>query len=229
MAIRSRFVLAALAALLVIPATAVSAGAETFILVDDTYRTPVGKTLEVAAPGYFANDTLPAVASSGIGTEDLPSHGQLEGYGATGAFTYIPDTGFSGVDSFDYLVRDDTTGEVKRATVTIHVEAVDAVDDEYFVNAGETLTVDVPVAANDTRPASYETALVNSTDHGVLNFAPITATFTYTPDSGFIGTDTFTYRLSNANHPESNDVGTVRINVLAPGHDCAVCDGYCTG
>ncbi len=219
MAIRSRFVRAALAAFLVLPATALAAEAvEGLNAVDDSYRTPVNQQLNVPGgpEGIHGNDTL--LECWGFSMSAFPSHGTMTIPAVDGSFTYTPDADFSGVDSFKYTLRNCDTGEfTPDATVTIRVEAVDAVDDTYSVNVGETLTVGGGgVAGNDTRPGSYTTALVDNVDHGVLNFDPITSNFTYTPDSGFAGADTFTYRLSNANHPASNDVGTVTINIVAP-------------
>jgi hypothetical protein len=199
------------------------------IAVDDSYRTPVGQTLSVSAPGYLENDTRNGAC---IALGSFPSHGTLSNF-TEGGFVYAPDAGFSGVDSFTYSFEDcATAGEpLSTATITIRVEAVDAVDDSYSVNAGETLTVEggEGVTENDTRPGSYLTLLVDDTDHGDLTFFPQYGTFTYTPDAGYAGTDTFRYSLYNANHPTSNDTATVTITVVDPNPDpVAVDDLYST-
>jgi hypothetical protein len=219
MTIPSRVVGLAVAILLILPTSA--SAAEPFVLEDDSYRTPVGQTLVVAAPGFLGNDTLPVPGGAFMDSSDFPTHGSLSpnvvSGSLDGAFTYVPNAGFSGVDTFQYGYHDSTTSEEKKATVTIRVEAVDAVDDTYSVNAGQTLTVESPgVVANDTKPVSYLTAVVDSTDHGALDFNNAFGSFTYTPEAGFSGTDTFTYNLYNAQHPSSSDVATVTITVIPP-------------
>ena len=86
---------------------------------DDTYETDEDTELVVPAPGVLANDTdddsdpLTAVLGDG------PTDGTVS-LAADGSFTYTPDTGFNGVDTFTYSAHDgtDPSGE---ATVTITV------------------------------------------------------------------------------------------------------------
>ncbi|MDT8382041.1 MAG: ExeM/NucH family extracellular endonuclease, partial [Brevefilum sp.] len=74
--------------------------------VDDYYKTGEDETLVVEAPGVLANDRDPnaldeftAVLKEGTG----PSHGDLT-LNEDGSFTYEPDTGFVGEDSFEYYL-----------------------------------------------------------------------------------------------------------------------------
>ncbi|WP_242121976.1 Ig-like domain-containing protein [Sphingomonas lacusdianchii] len=80
---------------------------------DDSYVVGVDTVLTVAAPeGVLANDTDaeddPLIASLLTG----PSHGTLA-LNADGSFTYTPDAGYEGQDSFVYQVSDgeDDSGE----------------------------------------------------------------------------------------------------------------------
>jgi hypothetical protein len=66
---------------------------------------------------------------------------------ADGSFTYTPDTGFSGEDTFTYQVSDgEADGNL--ATVKISVDQVnaapEAADDSLSVVSGNTLNVDAP-------------------------------------------------------------------------------------
>jgi VCBS repeat-containing protein len=72
----------------------VSAGA-------DRYTSINGQTLSVAAPGVLANDAEVNGAALSAATFSGPSFGVLT-LNADGSFTYVPQPGFSGVDSFTY-------------------------------------------------------------------------------------------------------------------------------
>ncbi len=89
------------------------------VAVDDGYTTPQDTTLVVDAPGVLANDidtdplTVAVVAD--------PTHGVLA-LAADGGFTYTPDAGYSGSDSFTYEASDATV-DSNPATVRITVGA----------------------------------------------------------------------------------------------------------
>ncbi len=208
----------ALVALVVQPAPALAES--TCVLQDDTYHVDVGQTLVVATPGFFANDTLSCPGSGFADSDDFPSHGSVAlGPPVNGGFTYIPTGSFHGTDSFKYGYHDNDTGEELKATVTIHVDLLDAVDDTYNMDKGTTLTVGGGgVVDNDTHEApSYLTEVTDTTDNGVLNFNPSFGSFDYTPTNpAFVGTDTFTYRLYDADNVSYGDTATVTINVNEP-------------
>ena len=85
---------------------------------DDSYTTPEGQTLSVAAPGVLANDTDPNGDSLTASLVSDVSNGSLT-LDADGAFTYTPTAGFTGTDSFTYEASDgDSTAQ---ATASIQV------------------------------------------------------------------------------------------------------------
>ena len=83
----------------------------------DTYAADFNGTLVVAAPGFLANDVLNGATVSLVSST---SNGSLT-FGTDGSFTYTPDTGFAGSDSFVYRLTN-TWGEFE-TTVTIVVSA----------------------------------------------------------------------------------------------------------
>ena len=89
---------------------------------DDAYTAYKGATLTVPASGVLSNDTDanddPMTATSASD----PANGSVT-LNADGSFTYTPDAGFSGTDTFTY-VADDGRGFTDSATVTITVEAL---------------------------------------------------------------------------------------------------------
>ena len=202
------------------------------VAVDDDYSTSQDTALEIPAwLGVLANDTdqdgdyLIAVLVSNA------SHGTAA-LNSDGVFTYVPDAGFTGTDSFTYKASDELA-DSNVATVTITVNAVNhepvAADDEYGVPSDTTLVVDAPgVLENDSDvdDDTLSSVLVNTTSHGSLTLNP-DGSFTYTPDAGFSDIDLFTYRASDST--DYSNMVTVTINVHAVNHPpVAVDDEYST-
>ena len=77
--------------------------------------------------------------------------------GVDGTFVYVPDANFSGIDQFQYVLRNSDGGEAT-ATVTVTVDPVDdapvARDDIFFSAPDTPLILDVAtdLLANDSDP-----------------------------------------------------------------------------
>lgn len=166
---------------------------------NDTYGVDEEDVLTVSVPGVLANDgdadgdPLTAVKVSD------PVNGSLS-FSTNGSFSYTPDTNFYGVDSFTYRANDGTASSAP-ATVTITVtnvaDAPVAVAESYGVAAGASLNVAAPgVLGNDSDADGDSLTAVKVSDplHGSLALTSGGA-FVYTPDSGYLGTDSFEYRV----------------------------------
>jgi len=193
----------------------------------DSYTTNEDTALTVAAPGVLANDTdvdgnaLTAALVTG------PASGTLT-LNTNGAFTYTPNANFNGTDSFTYRANDGTTTSGP-ATVTITVVPVNdapvANADSYTTNQDAALTVAAPgVLANDTDVDgnTLTAALVTGPASGQLTLNA-NGSFTYTPNAGFNGTDTFVYRASDGT-TVSNPVA-VTITVVPPTEELSTISG----
>lgn len=181
----------------------------------DTYSTDEDVALVVPAPGVLANDTDPEGQTLTAEMASAPTNGTVV-LNADGSFTYTPNANFSGLDSFTYKAKDGTQYS-DPATVSITVNPINdrptAVNDAYTATEDTTLTVDAPgVLANDTDvdSPSLTAVLVSTTSNGTLNLNS-NGSFTYTPNSDFAGTDTFSY-MANDGTADSN-VATVTITV----------------
>lgn len=121
-----------------------------------------------------------------------------------GNFTYVPDKNFAGADTFPYRLNDGRFNS-NVATVTINVSAVNdapiALDDHYTVDRDTPLNVGVStgVQANDgdVDGDTLTIKVVSGAANGFLLLYGDGA-FDYTPNPGFIGTDTFTYLASDS-------------------------------
>jgi hypothetical protein len=147
-----------------------------------------------------------------------PQHGTANVSWAMGQVTYVPDQGFTGADSFSYTVNDDQGAVSNAARVTIAVAAAPnlppvAVDDSFVTDEDQVLVVPVPgVLGNDFDEDGDLLAvrLVHSSLHGTLSLKA-DGSFTYAPDSGFTGIDSFGYQALDG-QAESN-VATIAISV----------------
>ncbi len=175
--------------------------------VADDYTTPEGETLVVdAEDGVLANDT-DAEDEPLTATSVTPAgNGSVE-VAEDGSFTYTPDAGFSGEDTFTYRA-DDGTSTSAATTVTITVEEEGeqpnstpvARANAYTAVSGVALTVGVPGVLGDDEDADeldeLTASLVDGPVNGTLDLAA-DGSFTYTPDKGFVGKDRFTYTASD--------------------------------
>jgi hypothetical protein len=149
--------------------------------------------------GVLANDvnSIPGTTLSAT-LVSVPSHGTIA-FNSDGSFSYTPDLGFDGIDSFTYQVFVGLfAGNV--ATVTIGVfQPPLAANDTYSTNENTALTVAAPgVLGNDSDPQGLPLTTVLDTppSDGSLTFNS-DGSFTYTPATNFFGTDIFKYDASN--------------------------------
>ncbi|HID23007.1 MAG TPA: tandem-95 repeat protein, partial [Planctomycetaceae bacterium] len=184
---------------------------------DDYYSTGEDKTLTVAAPGVLGNDTeLDGDPLSALLVDDV-ARGSLS-LAADGSFTYTPEANFHGTDTFTYK-NNDTHTDSNVATVTITIDPLNdapvASGETYYVSQDHTLSVAAPgVLGNDTDADgdALTAQLVAGPTNGSVTLNA-NGSFSYTPDPGFSGTDTFTYQ-ANDGKADSNVV-TVTIIVTS--------------
>lgn len=187
--------------------------ADSYTTLEDTLLTVDGS---VAFPSVLDND---ADVENDILTAELlttTTRGTLTFNEADGTFTYQPSLNLNGLDSFTYRTFDGDRYSAP-VTVTINVtpdnDAPVAQDNNYTVEERATLTVSVPgVLGNDSDvdSATLTAVLVSTTANGSLTLNA-NGSFTYTPNTGFLGNDTFTYRASDGSLTSA--IATVTINV----------------
>jgi len=137
-----------------------------------------------------------------------PEHGTTSVDGNT--VTYTPDAGFTGVDTFLVTVCDSNDAcAMSLVTVTVadgNVAPV-AMDDVISTTEGTPVTFDP--TTNDVDTDELTVTTVSDPAHGtaVINGD---GTVTYTPDAGYVGTDTFTVTVSDGT---ATDTSTVTVTV----------------
>jgi|GEM_PF-1463014 len=206
--------------------------------VDDQYRTAKNTLLEVAAPGVLSNDGYVPFEYLSVGKLTDTEHGTLS-FNPDGSFTYEPENGFVGTDSFFYEISamqpmvyslEGDNGDngmeeewdnpddplIAKVTITVYGNAPVAANDSYNTNRNATLTIAAPgILANDSDAEgdSLAAVLVNSTSNGTLTLNA-DGSFTYVPNSNYVGTDSFTYKANDG--IDDSNTATVTINVRRP-------------
>lgn len=157
------------------------------------------------------------------GSWSQPAHGTLTTHRSTGQVTYTPDPGWSGTETFTYVLANELDGQnatwLTRSTpvpVTVTVEPPDAVAhaDEVLVRRGAT-RVDIPLSSlflNDT-PAD-ELVLVGHGPAGLGTVVRVGDELRYSPAEGFerFGEDTFTYTVRRfGGNPNVQPTATVTL------------------
>ncbi|MGH1392461.1 MAG: Ig-like domain-containing protein, partial [Trichormus sp.] len=196
------------------------------VTVNDSYSTQAGQQLVVAvANGVLSNDTDAQSDPLTAAVVQAPSNGILS-FNADGSFAYTPNAGFVGTDSFTYLANDSKVNSAP-ATVSITVNAPPpppndppvTVNDSYSTQAGQQLVVAVAngVLSNDTDAQSdpLTAAVVQAPSNGTLNFNS-DGSFAYTPNAGFIGTDSFTYLANDSKVNSTPATVSINVNPVTP-------------
>lgn len=129
-----------------------------------------------------------------------------------GTFSYVPNTGFTGVDSFSFQAGDGTLVSAN-TLVTVHVGITNSLP----VVSPITLTTSTDTALNGTLTATDAdgdplTFSVGSTaaTNGTIVINP-DGTFTFTPTAGFTGIASFSYRASDGLGTSPDATATVNV------------------
>jgi VCBS repeat-containing protein len=189
------------------------------VAVDDSYSVDENDTLIVAPPGVLLNDTDPEGDLLSASLVSDVANGTLS-LRPLGDFDYTPNPGFSGTDSFTYVVNDGTS-DSNVATITITVNQVNdnpptANDESYVTNEDAQLVRAAPgVLSNDTDLDNdpLTAVLISDVSHGTLNLNS-DGSFNYIPDPDYFGIDSFTYTAYDGLHTSNVATVTITLNPI---------------
>jgi VCBS repeat-containing protein len=171
----------------------------------------------------LGNDTDPENDSLTPGVVSGPANGILS-LGSDGSFTYTPNANFSGSDSFTYIAND---GELDSNFATVSITVNDlpppntppvATGDSYSTDEGVTLIIGgTGVLGNDSDADNdpLTAILISGPANGGLSFSS-SGIFDYFPNSGFSGSDSFTYQVSDGTDTSDPVTVTITVNDLPP-------------
>lgn len=164
------------------------------------------------AINVLANDSDPAGHALAVTAVTQAAHGTVV-INPDNTISYTPNANFSGTDSFTYTV---SSGPVSTsaATVTLTVQPTQDVpvaqNDQTSTNRNTPIVINV--LGNDRDPDGDQLSIASfsQASHGTVT-KNADGTFTYTPDSGFSGVDSFTY---TATDQTSSSSATVSVQVV---------------
>jgi len=186
------------------------------VAINDSATTPVDTLVNINVAG---NDTDPndAVVPASVVIVTQPAHGTAVAVG-DGTVDYTPSAGYIGNDSFTYNIKDGGNNVSNNATVNIAVGdgTVLPVANNDTATTDESVAIMVDVLANDTDTNNdideTSVVIVSDVSHGTTSVNATTGVVTYTPTAGYVGSDSFTYKVSDDAAHESN-VATVTLTV----------------
>lgn len=132
----------------------------------------------------------------------------------TGAFTYTPKADASGVDTFTFKANDGTT-DSNIATITVTIAPVN--DAPVAADGSLTVNIDTPQAgtlsATDVDGPGLTFVIEQNGTKGTAAITNAsTGAFTYTPQPGASGVDTFTFSASDGS--AASNIATVAVNII---------------
>ncbi|MBK7957835.1 MAG: cadherin-like domain-containing protein [Bacteroidetes bacterium] len=144
---------------------------------------------------------------------------------SNGSVNYAPPTDFVGVDTFSYMVCDNSIPSAKCDTALVIITMTNdstaipniapvAVDDYANTTIGKPVTVAVKI--NDSDPdgnALGIPAVISAPTYASSFVLNPSGTYTYTPDSSFNGNDTFMYSICDSGSPILCDTAMVVITI----------------
>jgi large repetitive protein len=199
--------------------------------IPDAAVTLEGELLDVSAPGVLSNDSDPDSEVLTAGLIAGPTHAETFSLEASGAFTYLPEVHFNGLDGFTYTVTaDGKTSAPVAVTITVGGVASKPVALADHFDAVEDTPLTVPgatgVLANDTDfdGGGLIAELVGEEPRGTVGLSE-DGGFTYTPEADFHGVDTFSYKAIGKEGALESDVALVTL-IVAAVNDAPIAELY---
>jgi VCBS repeat-containing protein len=209
------------------------------------------------AGNVLVNDTdVDGAAPTKAVLVDGPTRGNVT-LNADGSFLYVPLPNFFGIDHFTYVARDaaDAASAVTDVKVTVNevndapVVSGEAIDTAHDTSVTGNVLVNDTDKDNDDGYAGNEDTLTATLLSGPSSGTLVLGSdgrFTYTPNAGFTGTDSFRYQVSDgrggvgqgvatitvaAGEPAPEPEGTVQLvdDVTQPGKTALVINGTARG
>ncbi|MCK9486844.1 MAG: Ig-like domain-containing protein [Dehalococcoidia bacterium] len=177
------------------------------VLANDT--DPDGNTLSIASVGLAADGTA-AISGNSI--------------------IYTPRANFHGTDAFNYVVTDGDLLASALVTVTVTPvnDAPEARDDTATVRKDQARVIDVLANDRDVDGDTMTLQAVSAPAHGtaVINGGKVT----YTPATGYVGSDAFTYVVSDGALSDTAVVSIAVKDTTKPvsDHDARVAEACAT-
>jgi hypothetical protein len=129
-------------------------------------------------------------------------------------FTYTPDAGFAGQDSFSYTATNDNGIVGNTAIVTIAVPTQIPSASSFSLTTGMNVAVVLPFSATDPNDLALTYSVSSNPANGSVSQSG--DVFTYTPNSDYLGADSLQYTASNSTYTSTPASVAVSVNSRVP-------------
>ncbi len=180
------------------------------VAVEDTAATDEDVALVVDVATLLANDTDADGDALTVTAVDGAENGTVELAGDSVTFT--PAADFNGSASFTYTVSDGTLTDTGTVQVTVNAVNDAPVAQDQTVAVAMNGSGDITLSGTDVEGDALTFAVVTMPSHGTLSGTG--ASLTYTPDTDYTGSDSFTFRANDGSLDSAE--ATVTLDVVAP-------------
>ncbi len=183
------------------------------------YPAPVANNDAVSSPKNTAatifpttNDVINGISIRPLTVISQPANGTATASGSS--IIYTPATDFTGTNTFTYqLVVDGRTSNTATVTVTVTDATPVSVTNDDIATTYQNTPVTISVLNNDVIKGVYQSLTVNTQPaNGVATISG--NKIIYTPNTGFRGTNSFTYIVTTTNG--NSNASIVKVTVLPP-------------
>ncbi|MEL7038730.1 MAG: PQQ-dependent sugar dehydrogenase [Cyanobacteria bacterium J06592_8] len=183
----------------------------------DTFEVNSGSTSNIL--DVLGNDSDPDGDDLVLMSVNSVTNGSVEINATEDALLYTPNIGFTGTETFNYELSDGNGGTAQGA-VTVNVVAAsgqpNTENDSFAIDEDSSNNV-LDVLLNDSDPDNDPLSItsVGATDNGgVVTINGTSDGLLYTPATNFVGTETFTYTVSDGNGGVNAATVTINVNNL---------------
>jgi hypothetical protein len=128
-----------------------------------------------------------------------------------GIIVYIPAPEFTGSETIFYALTDGTDQSIGVLYVTIEENTIPVANPK-SVSTTQEISVDIDLSGSDANSDSLFYTLVDNPSNGVVSVSGDGKTI-YTPNSGFFGSDSFTFKVNDG--MDDSSTASVTINVTS--------------
>jgi VCBS repeat-containing protein len=186
----------------------------------DSYSTPMGTALTVAASGVLANDTDAEGSALTASLVTGPAHGVLS-LNANGSFVYTPAAGYSGSDSFVYRASDGSAYSAN-ATVSLTVApvSVPSAPTSLAATAVSSSQINLTWADQSSNETGFKIERKSGSNGAWAQIATVGANVRSYSDTGRAASTTYFYRVraynNGGNSSYSNEASANTQPPIAP-------------
>lgn len=129
-------------------------------------------------------------------------------------FSYTPDAGFAGQDTFTYTATNDNGVVGNTATVTINIPTQIPSASSFTAETGMNSDVELLLNASDPNDLPLTYTISNNPVNGTVT--ELNGVYTYEPNADYIGSDSLQYTAANGTYTSSAATVSIIVNSRIP-------------